>query len=99
MPADLLPDLVTPIRAWARREPDAVAVTHGTTHVSRGELDRRSDSYAALLAGEGVGPEHRVGIIGSSRRAGDGRARQKLNPLSQDVPHDVRCFFQPRQGS
>jgi fatty-acyl-CoA synthase len=65
MNADVLPDLITAIRAWARREPDAVALTEGTTHISRRRLDDRSDAFAAELAGRGVGPDDRVGIIGS----------------------------------
>jgi fatty-acyl-CoA synthase len=65
MNSDVLPDLVTPIRSWVRRNPGAVALTQGNTHISRGTLDGRSDAFAAELARHGVGIGDRVGIIGS----------------------------------
>ena len=66
MNLDVLPDLVTPIRSWARRQPDAPAITHAGTTIKRRELDRRSDAVAADLLRRGVSPGDRVGIMGTA---------------------------------
>ncbi len=47
---------------WARRRPQAPALTLGTAEMSYGELAARSDALAAVLRGLGVGPEVRVGL-------------------------------------
>ncbi|MFF5718383.1 amino acid adenylation domain-containing protein [Streptomyces buecherae] len=46
----------------ARRDPDATAVTHGTTHLSYRELDARSDQLAALLREHGAAPGELVAL-------------------------------------
>src|SRR5437867_4389719 len=61
----LLADLVTPIRSWARRDPDAAAITHAGGTMTRRELDRRSDASAHQLMRRGMGPGDRVGVMGS----------------------------------
>jgi D-alanine--poly(phosphoribitol) ligase subunit 1 len=48
---------------WARRFPDAVAVTHLGESATYGELDRRSDEVAALLVARGVRPGDCVGLF------------------------------------
>ncbi|MFV0306378.1 MAG: class I adenylate-forming enzyme family protein [Desertimonas sp.] len=64
MNLDARPDLVSPIRSWARRDPTAPAISCGDETISRGELDRRSDALAAELARRGIAAGDRVGIIG-----------------------------------
>ncbi|MEX5711745.1 amino acid adenylation domain-containing protein [Parafrankia sp. FMc6] len=46
----------------ARRDPEAVAVEQDGVVVRYGELDRRSDRLAGVLAGHGAGPERYVGV-------------------------------------
>jgi acyl-CoA synthetase (AMP-forming)/AMP-acid ligase II len=46
----------------ARRNPVAPAVTWGPTMVTYGDLDRRSDAFAAAVVALGVGPGDRVGV-------------------------------------
>src|SRR6187401_2954083 len=65
MNLDVLPDLVTPITSWAKRDPDAVAVTEDDRRTTRDELHRRSDAAAAALQGHGVAAGDRVVIMGS----------------------------------
>ncbi|MFE0151466.1 amino acid adenylation domain-containing protein [Nonomuraea sp. NPDC059007] len=48
--------------AVVRRDPDAVAVRHAGTHLTYGELDRRSDALAARLRERGAGPEKLVAL-------------------------------------
>ncbi|WP_411077444.1 amino acid adenylation domain-containing protein [Streptomyces sp. cmx-10-25] len=48
---------------WARRTPDAPAVTDGADTLSYAALDRISAELAAALAGLGVGPEDSVGVL------------------------------------
>ncbi|MEO3808653.1 non-ribosomal peptide synthase/polyketide synthase [Sphaerisporangium sp. B11E5] len=54
-----LPEL---FRAQVARTPDEVALA-GTETLTYAELDRRTDRVARWLAGRGVGPEHRVGVL------------------------------------
>ncbi|AYG85127.1 Tyrocidine synthase 3 [Streptomyces hundungensis] len=64
LPADTADDtLPARFAAQARRTPDAVAVTDGTTGLSYAELDRVSAELARALAGHGVGPESGVGVL------------------------------------
>ncbi|WP_033954503.1 AMP-binding protein, partial [Streptomyces sp. CNQ431] len=44
------------------RRPGALAVLHGTTSLTYGELGRRSDQLARHLLGLGAGAERRIGI-------------------------------------
>ncbi|MET0399016.1 MAG: amino acid adenylation domain-containing protein, partial [Longimicrobiaceae bacterium] len=57
----------TPLHAlfagWARRAPEAAAVTFRGETVRYGELDRRAGAIALRLRAAGVGPEVRVGIL------------------------------------
>jgi len=46
----------------ARREPAAVAVSHGDRDLTYGELDRAAEALAARLRGRGVGPGVLVGV-------------------------------------
>jgi natural product biosynthesis luciferase-like monooxygenase protein len=46
----------------AEAQPDAVAVVHGTTSLSYGELADRARELAWQLAAAGIGPESRVGV-------------------------------------
>ncbi|CAM5430136.1 amino acid adenylation domain-containing protein [Streptomyces viridochromogenes] len=48
--------------AQAARTPDAVAVTVGADHLTYGELDRRANRLAHLLAARGAGPETFVAV-------------------------------------
>jgi amino acid adenylation domain-containing protein len=48
------------IAATAATAPDRIAVVDGPRQLSYAELDRRTDQVAALLAGLGVAPGHRV---------------------------------------
>ncbi|MFI9366409.1 amino acid adenylation domain-containing protein [Kitasatospora sp. NPDC053057] len=57
------PDLAALILDRARATPDAVAVTDGTLDVTFGEFTDRAGRLAAHLAGLGVGPEVRVGVL------------------------------------
>jgi amino acid adenylation domain-containing protein len=47
---------------WARRRPQAPALTLGDAEMSYGELAARAEGLAAVLRGLGVGPEVRVGL-------------------------------------
>lgn len=51
------------LRRWAQVQPDKPAVIFYGTVISYAELDRRSDAFAALLAGHGVGQGDRVGVF------------------------------------
>ncbi len=51
------------VRAHARRRPLASAVEHLGDGITYGELDRRSDRLAGLLAEAGVRPGDRVGLF------------------------------------
>ncbi|MEU4523708.1 amino acid adenylation domain-containing protein [Amycolatopsis sp. NPDC024027] len=51
------------ISAQARARPDAPAVLHSGASLTYAELDRRSASLAAALAGLGVRPGHHVGLF------------------------------------
>ncbi|MFD7551820.1 amino acid adenylation domain-containing protein, partial [Streptomyces sp. NPDC059816] len=51
------------ITAQAARTPSAVAVVAGDAVWSYAELDERSDRVAGWLAGRGVGPDGRVGVV------------------------------------
>ncbi|MCV7056718.1 non-ribosomal peptide synthetase [Mycolicibacterium gilvum] len=55
--------LAAAFRAAAARTPDAVAVTFDGTSVTYAELDLMSNRAAAALAGRGVGPGDRVGLL------------------------------------
>ena len=48
--------------AVADELPDAPALTHGTTTLTWGELDRRADNLARWLLGAGVGHQDKVAI-------------------------------------
>ncbi|MDI6099253.1 amino acid adenylation domain-containing protein [Actinoplanes sp. NEAU-A12] len=54
--------LLERFREQAARTPEAVALADGGTELTYGELDRRTDRLAALLAGRGVGPETFVAV-------------------------------------
>jgi amino acid adenylation domain-containing protein len=47
----------------AARTPERPAVVHGDEVLTYGELDRRADRLARFLAGHGIGPETRVGLL------------------------------------
>ncbi|HVR97613.1 MAG TPA: amino acid adenylation domain-containing protein, partial [Thermoanaerobaculia bacterium] len=65
--APAVADLHGLVADQARRTPDAVAVIGDGAALSYGELSRRADRLARVLAGLGVGPEERVGIcLGAS---------------------------------
>ncbi|MFJ4908385.1 amino acid adenylation domain-containing protein [Streptomyces sp. NPDC093249] len=49
-------------REQAARTPEAVAVLHGTSRITYGELDARVDRLAGLLRGLGAGPERLVAV-------------------------------------
>ncbi|MFC6982358.1 amino acid adenylation domain-containing protein [Streptomyces cirratus] len=53
----------------AARTPDAVALVHGTTRLTYGELDRRANQVAHRLRRQGVGPDTLVGLC--VRRSAD----------------------------
>ncbi len=59
-PLDCIHDLV---EAQARRTPGAVAAVCGAEHVTYGELDRRADRLAALLARRGIGLGSHVPVL------------------------------------
>ncbi|MFJ6722688.1 condensation domain-containing protein, partial [Streptomyces sp. NPDC091259] len=46
----------------AARTPDAVALVHGSTRLTYGELDRRANQVAHRLIRQGVGPDTLVGL-------------------------------------
>ncbi|MEV7796361.1 amino acid adenylation domain-containing protein, partial [Streptomyces sp. NPDC087512] len=46
-----------------RRTPDAIAVTHGDTHLTYRELNRRANRLARRLIAGGAGPERLVGLV------------------------------------
>ena len=50
------------VAAWARRTPDATAVTAGTTRISYAGLDARASQVAHLLLGRGLRPGSVVGV-------------------------------------
>lgn len=58
--ADLIHEI---FRATAARNPDAPALVHAGGRLSYGELDRRSDEFAAVLAGAGIGPGNIVPVL------------------------------------
>jgi amino acid adenylation domain-containing protein len=47
----------------ALRTPDALALVHEGAQVTYGELDRRAEALARILAGLGVGPEVLVAVV------------------------------------
>ncbi|ONF73753.1 non-ribosomal peptide synthetase [Amycolatopsis keratiniphila] len=51
------------IEARVRRAPGAVAVIFGEDTLTYGELNRRANRLARLLAGRGIGPEQRVALL------------------------------------
>ncbi|MEU7062335.1 amino acid adenylation domain-containing protein [Streptomyces sp. NPDC046161] len=53
----------------AARTPDAVALVHGSTRLTYGELDRRANQVAHRLRRQGVGPDTLVGLC--VRRSAD----------------------------
>ncbi|MGW7193766.1 non-ribosomal peptide synthetase, partial [Streptomyces sp. NPDC054838] len=53
----------------AARTPDAVALVHGSTRLTYGELDRRANQVAHRLIRQGVGPDTLVGLC--VRRSAD----------------------------
>jgi nonribosomal peptide synthetase DhbF len=57
-PAATAPDavLTTRFEAQARRDPQAVAITHGATALTYGELNARANRLARLLVERGAGP-------------------------------------------
>ncbi|MER7285839.1 amino acid adenylation domain-containing protein [Streptomyces lydicus] len=58
-------DAATVLERFARHaalRPDAVAVSHGDTHLTYGALDRRANQLARHLRTLGVGPETLVGL-------------------------------------
>ncbi|GHJ48851.1 hypothetical protein Cs7R123_61930 [Catellatospora sp. TT07R-123] len=60
---DDLPSLLHHLVArQAATTPEAIAVVDGPRTLSYGELDRRANQLAHLLAGRGVGPESLVGV-------------------------------------
>lgn len=50
------------IREWARREPNRLAVLHGTRRMTYAELDERANRLANLLLAHGVGPDVPVAV-------------------------------------
>ncbi len=54
--------LSTLFEAVATRNPDAVAITSGTTRVTYAELNTRADRLARVLAARGAGPERLVAL-------------------------------------
>ncbi len=56
------PTLHARFRAWARRTPDAIAVSAGGRALSYGALERRAVRLAGRLRRAGVGPESIVGL-------------------------------------
>jgi amino acid adenylation domain-containing protein/non-ribosomal peptide synthase protein (TIGR01720 family) len=78
----------------AAARPDAMAVSHGDTRWSYGELEKRANRLARRLASEGVGPEVRVGVF--LERSPDWlttvlaihKAGGAYVPLDPDYPHD-----------
>ena len=51
------------LESQARRRPDAIAVIHGDQRITYRELDRRANAIAHGLAGEGIRPGDRVGLL------------------------------------
>ncbi|HEX2942875.1 MAG TPA: AMP-binding protein, partial [Rhodopila sp.] len=51
------------LREWARRQPDVPAFIFYGTRISYAELDRLSDSFAALLVQNGAKPGDRIGVF------------------------------------
>jgi amino acid adenylation domain-containing protein len=49
---------------WSRRTPDARAVIDGDHSLSYRELDQRANALAHTLAGRGIQPGHRIGLLG-----------------------------------
>jgi fatty-acyl-CoA synthase len=59
-------DLAEICRAWARWQPDSVAIRCDDRDVTWRQLDGRSECIAAGLAAVGVRPGDRVGLLGSN---------------------------------
>ncbi len=57
------PDLAWLFGRQVARQPDAVAVVCGDRRLSYGQLERRANHLAALLAEHGVGPERGVALL------------------------------------
>ncbi|MCP2261200.1 nonribosomal peptide synthetase MxcG [Streptoalloteichus tenebrarius] len=56
-------DVTDLIGRWAERRPDAVAVEHGDTRVTYGELVGRARGLAARLVASGAGPDLPVAVM------------------------------------
>lgn len=61
-PSPPAPSLIDAFAAQARKDPAAVAISHGQEHWTYGELDRRSADLASRLRGMGVGPDAPVAL-------------------------------------
>ncbi|GAA2097657.1 hypothetical protein GCM10009759_27960 [Kitasatospora saccharophila] len=78
---------------FARRAggaPDAVAVQDGGQALSYAELDRLSAELAAVLAGHGIGPEDRVGVLLGRSAAVVTASLGAVRAAAAYVPLDVR---------
>ncbi|MEU9291696.1 amino acid adenylation domain-containing protein, partial [Streptomyces sp. NPDC048275] len=56
------PSLTELLEARAQHTPEAVALVHGTTRTTYGELDARANHVARLLVQRGIGPEQYVAV-------------------------------------
>ena len=56
-------DFTAILAHWAARQPDAVALSFGTTHRTWSELARRVRQIAAALRAAGLGPGDRIAVL------------------------------------